>query len=658
NLFYKSRVSFRSYCLSRGVLPLPLNVLMSDMIVMGNTVSVVFSVVGAVVVGIENPASLAALIPFFLQHAKNIFPHLSCLPSLKQISDLRHPANWYSEARDRKRKIVFHAGPTNSGKTYHALKRFTESKSGLYCGPLKMLAVEVFNKTNELGTPCDLITGEERQYSIDKDHPADHLACTIEMASTRHRLHVVQAMIIMVGRKYRVVQLVFTTGGGVADEVAVIDEIQMIRDPNRGWAWTRALLGLAADEIHVCGEEAAIQLVSDLVNAIYENVEVNRYKRLTDLVIEDKSLDGIADVLADSLENVQPGDCIVCFNKNDIYKVNIALEGMGHQCAVIYGSMPPGAKMSLTKKFNDPKEPCNILVATDAIGMGLNLSIHRIIFYSLTKPSINEEGKKKMGLITPSAALQIAGRAGRYGTVYAQGKVTTYRAEDLPVLRDLLAQPVEPIQTAGIHPPAEQIEAFAYHLPQATLSNLVDMFVTLSQLDSVKYHLCDMDSFKVLADLIQHLDLDLRTRYTLCTAPINQKAPMVISMFRLLVSSQFAARFAQCDPITWNWLKPYVKYPFKMPHTIADLSQLESVFDILDLYLWLSYRFPDMFPDLDLVRHIQGDLDTLIQRGIANLTRLIKAGMSRPSLSSNHTTVHAIQAMIIMLGRSRRLLLL
>lgn len=55
----------------------------------------------------------------------------------------------YPEARAKNRKIIFHAGPTNSGKTYHALERFLQSKSGVYCGPLKLLATEVFRKAND-----------------------------------------------------------------------------------------------------------------------------------------------------------------------------------------------------------------------------------------------------------------------------------------------------------------------------------------------------------------------------------------------------------------------------------------------------------------------------------------------------------------------------
>lgn len=54
----------------------------------------------------------------------------------------------YPEARSIQRKIIYHAGPTNSGKTYHALDRFLTAKSGVYCGPLRLLANEVFNKSN------------------------------------------------------------------------------------------------------------------------------------------------------------------------------------------------------------------------------------------------------------------------------------------------------------------------------------------------------------------------------------------------------------------------------------------------------------------------------------------------------------------------------
>lgn len=116
-----------------------------------------------------------------------------------------------------------------------------------------------------------------------------------------------------------------------------------------------------------------------------------------------------------------------------------------------------------------------------------------MIFYSLMKPCMNEKGEKDISTISVSSALQIAGdyicmhkhvktaifkmcipgRAGRYGTQWEHGFVTTFKQTDLPTLQYLLAQTPEPIIKAGLHPTADQIELYAYHLPSSTLSNLM-----------------------------------------------------------------------------------------------------------------------------------------------------------------------------------------
>lgn len=88
------------------------------------------------------------------------------------------------------------------------------------------------------------------------------------------------------------------------------------------------------------------------------------YKRLTSISIENSP---------GSFENIRRGDCIVCFNKSDIFTVSQTIENMGKMVAVIYGSLPPGTKLAQTARFNDVNNPCKILVATNAIGMGLNL---------------------------------------------------------------------------------------------------------------------------------------------------------------------------------------------------------------------------------------------------------------------------------------------
>nr|CAD7591475.1 unnamed protein product [Timema genevievae] len=550
-LLHQAYVSFRRYCLEADALPVDLHVVISDIL--------------------QGAGHIDDIFPYFLRHSKHIFPHLECMDDLKKIS-----------ARGMTRKIIFHAGPTNSGKTFHAMERFLSAKSGVYCGPLKLLATEVFNKSNDRGTPCDLVTGEERKYATNEDNISNHVSCTVEMTSIN-----------------------------VPYEVAIIDEIQMMRDTGRGWAWTRALLGVMAEEIHVCGEDGAVDLVHSLMCTTGEHVEVRKYHRLTELKVESKALG--------SLDAVQPGDCIVCFSKNDIYNVARVIETRGMEVAVIYGGLPPGTKLAQAHKFNDVNNPCKIMVATDAIGMGLNLSIRRVVFYSLIKPTVNEKGEKEMDTISVSQALQIAGRAGRYGTQFDTGYVTTFKPEDLSTLQSLLSQQPEPIIKAGLHPTAEQIELYAYHLPNSTLSNLMDIFVTLSTVDDSLYFMCNIEDFKFLADMIQHVPLPLRARYVFCCAPINKKMPFVCTMFL-----KFARQYSRNQALTFDWLCRNIGWPFTLPKTIIDLVHLEAVFDVLDLYLWFSYRFMDLFPEANLVRDMQKELDAIIQQGVFQLTRLLR----------------------------------
>ncbi|KAF3832524.1 hypothetical protein F7725_026189, partial [Dissostichus mawsoni] len=537
-LFHQAFISFRKHVLETLFLPADLHIILSDIC--------------------SGSGHVDDIYPYFMRHAKQIFPMLDCMDDLRKISDLRVPANWCVSQR-------------RLGKTYQAIQRYLTAKSGVYCGPLKLLAHEIFEKSNNAGVPCDLVTGEERTFMDPDGQASAHVACTIEMCS--------------VTTPY---------------EVAVIDEIQMIRDPSRGWAWTRALLGLCAEEIHVCGEPAAIHFIRELMFTTGEEVEVNTYKRLTPFEILDHAVE--------SLNNLRPGDCIVCFSKNDIYSISRQIEARGLECAVIYGSLPPGTKLSQAKKFNDPDDPCKILVATDAIGMGLNLSIRRIIFNSLIKPNVNEKGEKQMDTISTSQALQIAGRAGRFSSVYQEGQVTTMHRDDLPVLKEILSRSVEPIQTAGLHPTAEQIEMFAYHLPDATLSNLVEIFVSLSQVDGM-YFVCNIDDFKFLADMIQHIPLNLRSRYVFCTAPINKKQPFVCTSFL-----KFARQFSRDEPLTYNWVCRHVSWPLSAPKNIKDLIHLEAV-----------HVCSICTSDTAMVRESQQELDDIIKQGVRNITLLIRA---------------------------------
>jgi len=385
-------------------------------------------------------------------------------------------------------------------------------------------------------------------------------------------------------------------------DVAVVDEIQQLRDQQRGWAWTRALLGLRAREVHLCGEAAALPLVRQLAGHCGEEVEVHTYERLTGLTVESEALG--------SLANTQPGDCFVCFNRRSIQAISGAIRRMGKEVAIIYGGLPPNTKMTEAAAFNDPEHSCSVMVATDAIGMGLNLSIRRVIFASLYKPALDEQGVRGLELISVSQALQIAGRAGRYRTRWEEGFVTTLKHEELPVLKQLLASQPEPIEQAGLHPTAEQIEMFAYHMPHLTMSGLVDLFQNLCRVDDI-YFMCELDNFNYLADLIQGEDVPLRARYVFCCAPISSKKTFLCHVFGKMVR-----QFAMGVPCSAMWMCETVGWPFKQPTKLSELEHLEQVFDCFDLYLWLSYRFPDMFAEQEAILDLQSKMDELFAKGI------------------------------------------
>lgn len=560
NLLKKNFVTFRNYCLDTDRLSTELYVVLNDII--------------------EGKLHVDELFSYFIKHCKEMFPHLNCLDELKKISDLRLPIYWYPDARKLDRKIIFHSGPTNSGKTYNALQSFMKAETGVYCGPLKLLAVEVFNRTNAEGVLCDLITGEEKIFA-NKENSSNHVSCTVEMISTQN-----------------------------VYDVAVIDEIQMIRDSQRGYAWTRALLGLQAKEIHLCGESAAINIIREVLTSIGEKVEVKTYDRLSPLEIAPKALG--------SLENVENGDCIVCFSKKKLFNICLELEKLGKQFAVIYGSLPPQTKLKQAERFNNPNDPCKILVATDAVGMGLNLSIKRIIFSTMHKTSVNSNEEKELELISTSMALQIAGRAGRYKSGSDLGYATTLLNDDLPILKSILKDTVQPITSLGLFPNAEQLELFAYHLPKATLKELIDIFVSVCQVDTSNYFMCDLGAFKQLAELIQHIPLTMANRYVLCTAPVDLNNQFICTMYL-----KFARAIAENEPMNFDELSKYLETPFNQPRKIPDLVYLESVFDIFDLYLWLGCRFNLIFPDSDLVKDSQKQLDKLISQGLANIAQLV-----------------------------------
>lgn len=253
----------------------------------------------------------------------------------RELTDLRHPHEWYPEARSMQRTWIMHVGPTNSGKTYRALKRLEECGSGIFAGPLRLLAHEIYERFNAKGIKCNLVTGEEQRI----EHVnAKITSSTVEMVDLNKEV-----------------------------DVAVLDEIQMIGDKFRGWAWTQALLAVRAKEIHMCGEERTVDLIENLAALTGDKLIINKYERLGPLQTANASLGG-------DWNGIEKGDCVVAFSRKDIFAIKKTIEEVtGKRCAVVYGGLPPETRSHQAKLFNEKNNEYDVLVASDAVGMGLNL---------------------------------------------------------------------------------------------------------------------------------------------------------------------------------------------------------------------------------------------------------------------------------------------
>ena len=253
----------------------------------------------------------------------------------------KNPKDEYVKARQIKRKFYLHLGDTNTGKTYNAMEALRKAKSGMYLSPLRILALENFEKLNNLGVPCNLATGEEE---ILKEG-ANHVSCTIEKANIKK----------------------------ICD-VAVIDEIQIINDNQRGDAWSRALLGMPAFEIHVCGAMSSKNLLIKILEDIGEEYEIKEYERNTPLIVEEKNF---------TINDVKEGDALVLFSKKRVLELAQTYSKNGIKSSLIYGDLPPEVRKKQYEQFLSKES--KILVSTDAIGMGVNLPIRRIVFMNTRK---------------------------------------------------------------------------------------------------------------------------------------------------------------------------------------------------------------------------------------------------------------------------------
>ena len=264
---------------------------------------------------------------------------------------------------DTSQKIVALLGPTNTGKTHVAIEKMLEFESGIFGLPLRLLAREVYDKcVGKIGAEkVALITGEEKIIPSG----ANYFICTVESMPKNKQV-----------------------------DFIAIDEIQMCADRERGHIFTERMLESRGTKLTMfLGSQVMAKIIDELVdNVIFEKKE--RYSKL--------SYAGIK-----KISRLDRKVAIIAFSIEEVYAIAELVRRQKGGAAVIMGSLSPKTRNSQVGLYQSGD--VDYLIATDAIGMGLNMDINEIYFSSLKK----FDGKKtrRLNLIEMS---QIAGRAGRY----------------------------------------------------------------------------------------------------------------------------------------------------------------------------------------------------------------------------------------------------
>ena len=433
----------------------------------------------------------------------------------------------YPLARSMNRKLEFYVGPTNSGKTYNAMKKLKEANSGLYLAPLRLLALEGYEDLKESNIDASLITGEEQILNEE----AAHICSTIEMLDFDLEV-----------------------------DVAVIDEVQMLEDIDRGWAWVNAIIGVPAKKVIMTGSVNALEAVKKIVQYLDEELEVVRHKRKNPLLVLEKWT---------PLEKLENGTALIAFSRAEVLKLKQKLQKK-YSVSVIYGNLSPEVRRDEARRFRDGQS--QILIATDAISMGLNLPIKTILFTTDTK--FDGVSKRK---ISVNEIVQIAGRAGRFG-LFEAGYLGATRRDVLEYIKEEFEAPIKTIK-----PPFKVKIAGPFEA--ANLSSMLEASRIVDSKDG----------------------LSLEEKYLLAQAPITTKSTIIVQAYSSYIASVIKKR-----P---NHYKPSITLP-KKAITQKDLLLVEDEVKKISLYLWLSYKLPDLFPDHDKAFILRESFNRFIEKSL------------------------------------------
>ena len=469
---------------------------------------------------------------------------------------IRDFKNLFPLARALKREIVFHVGPTNSGKTYQALKALKEASTGYYLAPLRLLALEGYEKLKEDGIHASLITGEEEII----DENSTHISSTIEMMNL-----------------------------SVDVDVCVIDEIQMISDRDRGWAWANALMGAPAKKVILTGSSNALPAVEELCRYLQEPLEVKYFERKNALEVLPTHT---------PIKEITPQTAIVAFSRKEVLALKQQLSA-NYQVSVVYGNLSPEVRKEEARRFREGES--QILVSTDAIAMGLNLPIKTLLFAKDNK----FDGLRRRPLL-PTEVAQIAGRAGRYG-FEEKGYVGALEKHALKHIDQAFHTPLPPIELpVSVMASLEHILLIGEILQTEAIEPILQFFADNMEFEG-PFVAANIESMLEIATIVDGYALPLQTRYFLSCAPASLSSPYIESVFHRYIKqieAQTAVRY-----IPPRDLPEYAQ-------TNEMLLNAEDRVREISLYLWLSFKFPELFVDVEKALQTRVRLNQYIENSL------------------------------------------
>ncbi|MEA2110715.1 MAG: helicase-related protein [Campylobacterota bacterium] len=469
---------------------------------------------------------------------------------------IRDFKNLFPLAREIKRRLILHVGPTNSGKTYQAMQTLKSAETGYYLAPLRLLALEGFENLKAQGIDASLITGEEQ--ILDED--ATHISSTIEMLNFE-----------------------------VDVDVCVIDEVQMIGDRDRGWAWANAIIGAPASTVIMTGSTNATLAVTQLAEYLNEPLEIVNFERMNPLTLL-KSATPIA--------QIKPQSAVITFSRRDVLKLKQQLSKQ-YRVSVVYGNLSPEVRREEARRFREGET--EVLVATDAIAMGMNLPIDTILFYKAQK----FDGVKDREL-SPSEIQQISGRAGRYGLSEA-GNVGALKPEVLNIIQKKFHKEATNIAIPfNVMASLEHIKLVGSILEENSLFEILNFFVKNMQF-SGPFRAANLEGMVEAAKITDQFNLNLAAKYHLACAPLNFKSPYIAAAYERYIRAIEQGRSVSYE-------KPTLFGDYAQ--SSDELLQAEDMTKEISLYLWLSYRFADLFIDKEKAIHSRGVLNRFIENSL------------------------------------------